>query len=68
VIIGERMCVRAQANVLAVVLGVSLIIILLFSASYMLSSISVRTAKTLELLNEQARADSLGTRIKNART
>lgn len=61
-------CVRAQANVLAVVLGVSLIVVLLLSASYMLSSISARTAKTLELLNEQARADSLDTRVRNART
>ena len=59
---------KAQANTLAVALGVSLIIVLLLSASYMSSSISTRTAKTLELLNEQARADSLGTRIKNART
>ena len=59
---------KAQANALAVALGVSLIIILLLSASYMLSSISARTAKTLELLNEQARADSLGRRVRNAGT
>ncbi len=47
---------RGQANALAVALGVSLIIVLLLSACYMLSSITVRTTKTLELLSEQARA------------
>ncbi len=45
---------KAQANVVAVALGVSLIVILLLSTAYLLSSTSVKTIRVLELLSEQA--------------
>ncbi len=45
---------EAQANVVAVALGVSLIVILLLSTAYLLSSTSVKTVRVLELLSEQA--------------